>query len=88
MLIGAAINRHIPQDAKFEEIAKTIDTRCNGLTLQQKASIMAIIEDIRKRPNKATLYNGHSSGKRNKTSCIRKKKKKVNSLFCDGVIPG
>ena len=61
LFIGAAINRHIPDTATRAERAKIIDSRCNGLPLEQKAAIMAIIEDIRKRPKGAALFRGRSS---------------------------
>lgn len=61
LLIGAAINRHIPDTATRAERAKIIDGRCKGLPLEQKAAIMAIIEDIRKRAKGAALFRCPSS---------------------------
>lgn len=65
LLIGAAINRHIPETATQEERAKIIDNHCEGLPLEQKAAIMAIIEDIRERPTGATLSRSRSSRSKN-----------------------
>lgn len=86
LFIGAAINRHIPDTANSLEITAIIDNRCKGLPLEQKAAIMTIVEDIRKKPDKCRLSRGHSSRSKDTIIKSRPKTKDNKSFSVGGVV--